>query len=290
MHGVSVRVSPPPVISPVSCSALRRIRNKTKCRAKISSSTIEDSRNTACHPPRCCHCGRRGLLGVSLSALLPFRPLSVSAAPPKDPTALIEMVHPSRSDFYEELYAKAMSSGMKGYEREIAGYKGKLFSNLKLKGTKKKVLELGVGTGPNFKYYVDNSDLSIIIGVDPNKQMEKYARSSAATAGLPASNFNFLRGVGEALPVDDDSMDVVIGTLVLCSVKDVDATLRDGTFLRFMQGILDPLQQLVADGCHLTRDTGKQIAGVGFSHVSLNNAFLRSVSLFGPHVYGVACK
>lgn len=78
---------------------------------------------------------------------------------------------------------------------KIAGYKGKLFSNLKLKGTKKKVLELGVGTGPNFKYYVDNSDLSIIIGVDPNKQMEKYARSSAATAGLPASNFNFLRGV-----------------------------------------------------------------------------------------------
>lgn len=57
-----------------------------------------------------------------------------------------------------------------------------------------------------------------------------------------------------------------------------------------MQGIIDPLQQLVADGCHLTRDTGKQIAGVGFSHVSLNNVFLRSVSLFGPHVYGVACK
>lgn len=75
---------------------------------------------------------------------------------------------------------------------KIAGYKGKLFSNLK--GTKKKVLELGVGTGPNFKYYVDNSDLSII-GVDPNKQMEKYARSSAATAGLPDLNFNFIRGV-----------------------------------------------------------------------------------------------
>lgn len=64
----------------------------------------------------------------------------------------------------------------------------------------------------------------------------------------------------------------------------------DGTFLRFMQAILNPLQQVVADGCHLTRETGKQIAGVGFSQLNLNNAFLKSVSLFGPHVYGVACK
>jgi ubiquinone/menaquinone biosynthesis C-methylase UbiE len=75
---------------------------------------------------------------------------------------------------------------------KIAGYKENLFSNLS--GIGKKVLEVGVGTGPNFKYYANNSNLSIT-GVDPNKQMEKYARSSATTAGLPLSNFNFLRGV-----------------------------------------------------------------------------------------------
>lgn len=32
--------------------------------------------------------------------------------------------------------------------------------------------------------------------------------------------------VGEALPMRDASMDAVIGTLVLCSVKDVDMTLQ----------------------------------------------------------------
>lgn len=31
----------------------------------------------------------------------------------------MEMVHPSRSDWSEELYAKAMSSGMKAYETEV---------------------------------------------------------------------------------------------------------------------------------------------------------------------------
>ena len=32
--------------------------------------------------------------------------------------------------------------------------------------------------------------------------------------------------VGEGLPLGDASVDAVIGTLVLCSVKDVDSTLK----------------------------------------------------------------
>jgi hypothetical protein len=32
--------------------------------------------------------------------------------------------------------------------------------------------------------------------------------------------------VGEAIPLGDASVDAVVGTLVLCSVKDVDMTLR----------------------------------------------------------------
>lgn len=32
--------------------------------------------------------------------------------------------------------------------------------------------------------------------------------------------------VGEGLPVDDASVDAVVGTLVLCSVKDVNLTLQ----------------------------------------------------------------
>ena len=32
--------------------------------------------------------------------------------------------------------------------------------------------------------------------------------------------------VGEAIPLSDASVDAVVGTLVLCSVKDVDMTLK----------------------------------------------------------------
>lgn len=75
---------------------------------------------------------------------------------------------------------------------------------------------------------------------------------------------------------------VVIVLLVLFGV--------DGSYLRFFQRILDPLQQFVADGCHTTRETGKLISEAGFSTVNLQMVNLSSASLLSPHVYGVASK
>lgn len=56
------------------------------------------------------------------------------------------------------------------------------------------MVEIGVGTGPNFRYYVRNSGLRVI-GVDPNRAMDRYARTAAETAGLLPENFQFLQGV-----------------------------------------------------------------------------------------------
>lgn len=117
--------------------------------------------------------------------------------------------------------------------------------------------------------------------------------------------------VGEAIPLNDASVDAVVGTLVLCSVKEVGQTLqevkrvlkpgglylfvehvaaKDGTILRLLQSALDPLQQTVADGCHLSRDTGKEILQAGFSSVDLSMAFLSNAFIINPHVYGIASK
>jgi hypothetical protein len=43
-------------------------------------------------------------------------------------------------------------------------------------------------------YYGSNPDVQVV-GIDPNLEMEKYARSSAASAGLPLSNFEFIHAV-----------------------------------------------------------------------------------------------
>jgi SAM-dependent methyltransferase len=75
---------------------------------------------------------------------------------------------------------------------QIVEYKLNLFSQLSAEG--KNILELGVGTGPNLKYYA-SADGVKVIGVDPNKYMEDYSRAAATSIGLPPSNFTFRRGV-----------------------------------------------------------------------------------------------
>ena len=78
------------------------------------------------------------------------------------------------------------------------------------------------------------------------------------------------------MPINDTSVDAAFRTFVLCSVKDVGLKLqevkkvfkpggayvfvehmdaRDGTFPRLVRGVLDPLQQTVANGYNLTKNT-----------------------------------
>lgn len=74
----------------------------------------------------------------------------------------------------------------------MTGYKSQLFDNLR--GKAKTLLEIGIGTGPNLKYYAGDTDVQVL-GVDPNKKMEKYAQAAAVAAGLPLTNFKFLQAV-----------------------------------------------------------------------------------------------
>ncbi|XP_078435004.1 uncharacterized protein LOC144705993 [Wolffia australiana] len=264
----------------------------------------------------CGFCGKRRLLGgISSSTLATILPSPLLAAARRDEPDLDFMEEretpaaamSSRPGWYKEFYASSMEQSMKTYEAEVARYKGQLFGRLEGEGNR--ILELGVGTGPNIKYYA--AAAGVVVGVDPNERMERYARAMATDAGLSPAQFKFIRGVAEALPVKDNSMDVVVGTLVLCSVPDVEAALKevrrvlkpgglyifiehvagqDGTFLSFMQRVLDPLQQFVADGCHLTRKTGNIISQAGFSDLQLHTTSLDVLSIISPHIYGVARK
>ncbi|KAK4598567.1 hypothetical protein RGQ29_015852 [Quercus rubra] len=261
----------------------------------------------------CCICGRRrfieGTTATSTAlAAFPNGPSNASDLHADEYRSVLNKVRPPRPDWYEEFIASALDKFSDSYEAEIADYKSQLFSNLK--GKAQKVLEIGIGTGPNLKYYAGEADVQVF-GMDPNRKMEKYAQAAAEAAGLPLTNFEFLHAVGEAIPLGDASVDAVVGTLVLCSVKDVDIALKevkrvlrpggiylfvehvaakDGTVLRFIQNVLDPLQQTVADGCHLTRETGMKISEAGFSGVELNKAFVSNAFHVNPQVYGIAYK
>ncbi|RYR09129.1 hypothetical protein Ahy_B05g077234 isoform A [Arachis hypogaea] len=295
---------------------------------------------------RCLFCGRRHFVEAATLAttLFPIKPSRATnnSDSDYDYADVLNQFHPPKPDWYEEFYAWVMNSATKSYEAEVAKYKSQVLSNLK--GKALKILEVGIGTGPNLSYYANDSDVHVV-GIDPNPKMEKYARSSARLAGLLLSNFEFFQAVGEAIPLSDASVDAVVGTLVLCSVKDVDLALKerrlqvtakkkketrkveetlrrvipqrqfafcaevkrvlrpggkyvfvehvaakDGTTLKIFQRLIDPLQQILADGCHLSRDTGNSIYKAGFSSVEFKTAFVSNASFINPHIYGIAYK
>ncbi|KAF7123934.1 hypothetical protein RHSIM_Rhsim12G0064600 [Rhododendron simsii] len=304
---------PKPTTAILNCNVKQGQRHSSDSSSPVRDEPSDDglresmSLEFLCGPRLCC-CGRRRLIGAIGTTLLSVPPSIASPSPP-DPAAMLNSIHPPRPDWYEELYASALDMGMKSYEAQVAGYKSLIFANVR--GKAETVLEIGIGTGPNLKYYASDNSGVRVFGIDPNKKMEKYAQAAALNVGLPPADFKFIHAVAEALPLPEASVDAVVGTLVLCSVKDVNMALKevmrvlkpgglylfvehvagkDGTITRFVQGVLDPLQQTVSDGCHLTRTTGKYISEAGFSDVDLNMVFVPNAYFVSPHVYGIACK
>lgn len=132
------------------------------------------------------------------------------------------------------------------------------------------VLEVGYGSGANDAFYPRVP--FALQGLDPKGPPARRG----AFAGRDVLFRGVLRGVGEALPFADGAFDVVVASLVLCSVRDppkvlaeISRALRpggrfvsiehvlgdEGSALAAQQRLLDPLQQVLADGCHLSRRT-----------------------------------
>jgi len=165
-----------------------------------------------------------------------------------------------------------MAGGMAGYETEVAARKAALFKSLR-----GDVLELGIGGGPNLRYY-NRATVSSVTGVDVNDAFFVYAER-ANQARLP---LRLLAASAQAIPLPDASVDAVVATLLLCSVADPSLVLREisrvlkpgGTYtflehvaadekqqpvLAASQALFDPLQQALAGGCHLRRHTGAML-------------------------------
>lgn len=63
-----------------------------------------------------------------------------------------------------------------------------------------------------------------------------------------------------------------------------------GSTMQLQQRLLNPLQQLAADRCHLTRDTGAAIANSGlFARVEAEPPLsVQGAGLIAPHAAGIA--
>lgn len=185
------------------------------------------------------------------------------------------------------------------YERLVAERKRAM-----LAGLGGRIVEIGPGTGPNLSYYPHGIQW---IGVEPNGYMVPYVKRAAEQAGL---NVDVRPGFAEAIPVEQDSADAVVSTLVLCSVGDPERVLQEvlrvlrpggrflfiehvaaprGTRLRRVQDWLRPLWTRIADGCHPNRETWTCIENAGFASVRLEH-FRLPLGPVATQIAGVAIK
>ncbi|GAQ81467.1 S-adenosyl-L-methionine dependent methyltransferases [Klebsormidium nitens] len=279
----------------------------------FSTQAAEKSVSRAKGPRAACPCcGRRAaLLGGAAGLLLPNQGLAqeaAAAAATQPPGALRQ--------WYEEFFAFGLAKGGAIYEPKVRPYKDAVFHQLqdnlaesKAADSTLEVLEIGVGPAPNLHYWADWPGRVHVTGVDRNSSMEPYAQENAHQPGLDRLAFDFSLGSAADLPVPSTSVDVVVGTLILCSVDDVARSLLevrrvlrpggkylfiehvaapDGTALRQLQNTLNPLQQALADGCHLNRDTLQAVRRTGFASVDASSINIDGLSLLAPHIVGIA--
>ena len=191
----------------------------------------------------------------------------------------------------ERLAAWVMEFGGRHLENELAAAKLRWIAPLQ-----GRVLELGPGLGTNLPYLRHTQ----WTGLEPSAAM----REGLLKRGAPGP---LLSGVAEAIPLPDGSVDAVVSTLVLCSVRDPVRVLAEvrrvlkpgGSFVyiehvaapstggRCIQHLLRPACGLI--GCHPVRPTGQWIAQAGFARVQEEPLAVRGMS-FLPHIVGRASQ
>ena len=141
------------------------------------------------------------------------------------------------------------------------------------------VLEIGSGTGLNFPFYQRNVN---VVALEPNKMMRKKSLKRLKNSN---AKIDVQHGIAESLPYGNNTFDTIIATLVFCSVSDPHQAFgeiqrvckKEGQVLLFehvilkhlikqwFQHKLTPFWKVIADGCHLNRDTEAFVKKAGFS-------------------------
>jgi SAM-dependent methyltransferase len=185
------------------------------------------------------------------------------------------------------------------FDRLLGPHKRRLFADLP-----DTVVELGSGVGANLRYLAPGSTL---IAVEPNPAMHGRLRRAAERSGV---QLQVQDAPAEDTRLPDASAEVVLSSLVLCSVGDpvralaeVRRVLQPGGRFMFVEHVAAPagsrlrrLQRAVRrpwawcfEGCSCERDLGGALRSAGFASVEVEDYRLRSPFLpFNPQIAGVA--
>jgi ubiquinone/menaquinone biosynthesis C-methylase UbiE len=197
------------------------------------------------------------------------------------------------SALYDRAFEASEEAGLREMRREVVTQ------------ARGRVLELGAGTGLNLELY-PHEGLDSLTVTEPDPHMFKQLRERASKVCAGA---DLVQAGAEDLPFADDSFDTAVVTLVLCTVPDQPATLREikrvlkpGGQLLFLEHIrsnhrdlakwqdrLEKPWRFLGDGCHCNRDTEASISAAGFELSGIDHPKLpKAPAIVQPMAKGCA--
>jgi SAM-dependent methyltransferase len=212
------------------------------------------------------------------------------------PAPTVTVRHPIISRLYVGQAKKADQLGLAERRRQL------------LASLSGRVVEIGAGAGTNFAYYP--TTVEKVVAFEPESYLRKIAERAAEDAPIP---IEVLDAPAEQLPVEDESVDAAVASLVLCTVTDPEKAIaelyraiRPGGQLTFNEHVRSTSPrvariQMTADwlgwphvsgGCHLGRDTTALMRSAGFEIESVDSYSFRIPPLDPPkpHIIGTARK
>ncbi len=170
-------------------------------------------------------------------------------------------------------------------QRRLAPYRNRAVSN-----ATGRVLEVGMGSGLNLPFYGDK--VTEIIGLEPSAKLLAMANKAARKSKI---SLVLMEGTAEAIPIEDQSVDVVVTTWTMCSIPEIQTALQEmrrilrpnGRLLfvehgrapepgvRWLQDRLTPAWKHLSGGCHLNRAIEELIENAGFRMERLDKGYMR---------------
>ena len=168
-----------------------------------------------------------------------------------------------------------------------------------------RTLEVGAGTGANIPHYPDRVEELVL--AEPFEPMRRQMERKLRETGKSAST---LDASAEAIPLEGESLDTVVSTLVLCTVDfpdlalaEIGRVLRPGGQLLFIEHVrsssprvarwqdrLETPWRHFAAGCRCNRDTITSIKAASFSTEHEAAHWKGSPPIVAPLVIGRAVK
>ncbi len=171
----------------------------------------------------------------------------------------------------------------------LATYRQRLLS-----AAEGRILEIGVGSGHNFRYYSERADH--VIGLDPSPKLLSMARETIRSQAFPFP-VELLQASAEAIPLRSGSLDTVVTTWTLCTIPNVTSALAemcrvlkpDGRFLFVEHGLspdpavrrwqdrLTPIWKRISGGCHLNRAISQLVQDAGFRIDRIETGYMKGL-------------